>query len=517
MIAPLIAVVAVGLQVSVPEVGLTVSAYAFAASGTALVVGPLSDARGRRPFLLGAAALLLAVSAITALSSSYAAFLLARTGAGIAGGTISALAVAWVADLTPYRKRGRVMAILLGAAMATAVVGQIGAAFAAGRTGHQPVYGALAAGCALVLLALATLRETAARRPGRSAALGRQFGGYLRFLRHPPLRTAALAAFCMSASLVGVTTYGAGWLQESRGYSVSEVGLMYGALGAAILVTQPLAGPLAGRFGKRRFAIGASIAAGLATVSLPLLSGVGLLAVLLLFGCVAVARMGAFTALRSELAGSDQRERRAHIVRLRDLRCDGLPDAQRLQRRLAVDPGGHRVHERHGEAAPAEHGGDIQARRDLHRRRVPAVGDQHEGVAQQVEAACRVDEAFPLQRVHPAGIGGNEDVRRRAVPDLAGERGGAGKRDRDGMAGLPLEPGGDLVHRVLQAGRGEHRKPVRAEAGRGEAQDERKAGGEPKQAAADGRNRQGRRSPAVGAFARSGQLARFRRPGKDPL
>ena len=307
MIAPLIAVVAVGLQVSVPEVGLTVSAYAFAASGTALVVGPLSDARGRRPFLLGAAALLLAVSAITALSSSYAAFLLARTGAGIAGGTISALAVAWVADLTPYRKRGRVMAILLGAAMATAVVGQIGAAFAAGRTGHQPVYGALAAGCALVLLALATLRETAARRPGRSAALGRQFGGYLRFLRHPPLRTAALAAFCMSASLVGVTTYGAGWLQESRGYSVSEVGLMYGALGAAILVTQPLAGPLADRFGKRRFAIGASIAAGLATVSLPLLSGVGLLAVLLLFGCVAVARMGAFTALRSELAGSDQR------------------------------------------------------------------------------------------------------------------------------------------------------------------------------------------------------------------
>ncbi len=305
VVAPLIAVIAAGLGVSVAEAGLAVSAYAVAASAAALLIGPVSDARGRRPFLLAATALLAAAAGLVAGFPGYASFLVARVGAGIAGGTIAALAVAWVGDRVAYERRGRIMALLLGAAMGAAILGQVGAAFASARWGHQPVYAVLAAGAALTLVPLAMLREP--RRRFDDRALRLRLAGYQAFFRSATLRRAALAAFCLSASLVGVSTYASGWLQEFRGYTVAEVGLMYGGLGAAVLVVQPLAGPLADRFGKRRFTIATSVALALVTVTLPLLPGWAALVGLLGFGVIGVARMGAFAALRSELAGPRRR------------------------------------------------------------------------------------------------------------------------------------------------------------------------------------------------------------------
>lgn len=316
VVTPLIAALAAGLGASVPEVGFAISAYAVFASAAALFTGPLSDRRGRGPFLLAAAALLLGASLLTALSARYGAFVAARAAAGMAGGTISAVAVAWVADRVPYARRGRVMALLFGGGMGAAVLGQVGAAFAAARFGHRVVYLGLALLSGLVFLLLAGLRKDASapreapagRGPEAKGAaappegLGGWLRGYAAFARSRPHRTTALAAFCLSASLVGVTAYAAGWLQEVRGFSLEEVGLLYGVFGLAILVAQPLAGSLSDRFGKRRFGVAASGAVALLTLALPAFRGPAVVAALVLFGCLAVSRAAAFAALRSELA-----------------------------------------------------------------------------------------------------------------------------------------------------------------------------------------------------------------------
>ncbi|MXX85056.1 MAG: MFS transporter [Acidobacteria bacterium] len=310
VITPLIAALAAGLGVGVADVGLAISAYSFAAALAALVMGPLSDARGRRPFLLFGATLMLASAGVISLIPHYAAFVLARLAAGFAGGTIAALAVAWIADLVPYRRRGRVMAFLMGGAMGAAVLGQVGAAFAAGRFGHQIVYGAIAILAAMALAMLLALPEARPRErvPG---PLRRRLAGHLEFLGSPVHRAAAFAAFCMSGSLVGVSAYASGWLQEVRGFSLETVGVLYGGLGAAIMVAQLIAGPLSDRLGKRRFTVLASIAAAAMTPVLPWLSGTALVVAILLFGCLAVARIAAFTALRSELV---PRTRRASFL-----------------------------------------------------------------------------------------------------------------------------------------------------------------------------------------------------------
>ena len=312
VVTPLIAALAAGLGVAVPEVGFAISAYAVCASVAALFVGPLADAGGRRPFLLAAAGAMLLASALTAASGSYAAFLLARGAAGVAGGTIAALAVAWVADRVRYRRRGRAMALVVGGAMGAAILGQVAATFAAGRYGHRSVYLGLAALSAVVLVLLAALREEAGPGPGRpggraAPGLGAALAVYLEFAASSMLRRAAFAAFFLSGSLVGVSAYAAGWLQEMRGFSLEQVGLLYGAFGLAVMAAQPLAGPLSDRFGKRAFAVAASLGAVGVTLLLPRLEGGWLIGALLLFGCLAVARISAFAALRSELVPANRR------------------------------------------------------------------------------------------------------------------------------------------------------------------------------------------------------------------
>ncbi|MCY3747639.1 MAG: MFS transporter [Acidobacteria bacterium] len=306
VVTPLIAALAAGLGVGVADVGLAISAYSFAAAAAALVMGPLSDARGRRPYLLLGAALMLTAAAVIALTPSYAAFVVARIAAGFAGGTIAALAVAWVADLVPYQRRGKVMAFLMGGAMGAAILGQVGAAFAAARFGHPLVYAALALLAALTLAMLGALPEGGSRENTRGP-FGRQLAGHLEFLRSPVHRTAAFAAFCMSGSLVGISAYASGWLQEVRGFSLEQVGVLYGGLGAAIMAAQLIAGPLADRLGKRRFTVLTSGVVAAMTPVLPWLSSTPLVVALLLFGCLAVARIAAFTALRSELVPRNRR------------------------------------------------------------------------------------------------------------------------------------------------------------------------------------------------------------------
>ena len=306
VITPLIAALAGGLGVGVADIGLAISAYSFAAALAALVMGPLSDSRGRRPYLLVAVTLILVSAVVISLASSYAAFVVARVAAGFAGGTVAALAVAWIADLVPYRRRGKVMAVLMGGAMGTAILGQVGAAFAAGRFGHPSVYAVIVL---LAVLALATLRalpETRSR-PAVPDSLRQSLAGHLEFVRSPVHRTAAFAAFCMSGSLVGISAYASGWVQEARGFSLEQVGLLYGGLGAAIMAAQLIAGPLSDRIGKRRFTVLVSVAVAAMTPVLPSLTSMALVAALLLFGCLAVARIAAFTALRSELVPKARR------------------------------------------------------------------------------------------------------------------------------------------------------------------------------------------------------------------
>ncbi|MGH9335093.1 MAG: MFS transporter, partial [Vicinamibacteria bacterium] len=109
VVSPLLPEIARGLGTSDAWVGRTVSGYAIAAAVAALLLGPLSDAIGRRRFLVGAAIVLGLGSAISASTASFAGFALSRVVTGTGAGVTSALVVASIADVVPYQRRGRSM------------------------------------------------------------------------------------------------------------------------------------------------------------------------------------------------------------------------------------------------------------------------------------------------------------------------------------------------------------------------------------------------------------------------
>ena len=84
--------------------------------------------------------------------------------------------------------------------------------------------------------------------------------------------------------------------------------------------------------------------------------------------------------------------------------------------------------------------------------------DQHQGIAEQVEAAGIIDPAAFLQPVHPGLVGADEDIGGCAVINLLGKLRAGGIADPHRCQRLPGRTGVDRIQRRLQAGGGEHQR-----------------------------------------------------------
>ena len=155
-------------------------------------------------------------------------------------------------------------------------------------------------------------------------------------------------------------------------------------------------------------------------------------------------------------AARHQRQRRAHVFGHREFRFGRGPGAELLQRRLGIFADRHRFHVAGGDAAVAREPGEIEALTDGH---VADLGilrrDQHQLVAEQVDAGVVLDDLLLRAVIHPVEVGGGEDVGRRAGFDLLHQRGACGVARHDLDAGLPGEGGVDVVQRIFHRGGGE--------------------------------------------------------------
>jgi predicted MFS family arabinose efflux permease len=140
ILSPVLREIAASFHVSVGRVGMTVTGYALAAAGAALVIGPLSDRIGRRSFLLGAGLTFGIGSTVALLASTFTIFAAARVIAGASAGVISALVVATIADHVPYERRGRAMSWVASAYFAAPILFVPAASWLADRFGWRALY-----------------------------------------------------------------------------------------------------------------------------------------------------------------------------------------------------------------------------------------------------------------------------------------------------------------------------------------------------------------------------------------
>ncbi len=283
--------VAAGLGSAKTTVAASVTIYSVAAACVALLLGRMGRrGPGARPaaWLPVAAALFVAGEALAAFAPRVAVFWAGRALAGLAGGLISALVIAALADASSYARRGRQMSAVAVCYFLAPVAGVPLAAWVTGRAGWRAVFGAVAllVGVAGLLVRLFPLArrveadrgaaklgdeagkqqvgarggsENAARLVDVEGVAPRRVSLWRLFMRTRSTRRGVVSAFFVSGGLVCLTTYLGTWLSDAFGAGAGEVAGVYAVAGAGAVVGGALGGVAADKFGKRRVAVVSSL------------------------------------------------------------------------------------------------------------------------------------------------------------------------------------------------------------------------------------------------------------------
>ena len=322
LLIPLLPRLSVDLTTRVSVLGLLFSVYALAATISNLVLGPVSDRRGRIGFLRVGLLLLAAASIAMQFCQSFWQLLLVRAAAGVAGGLLSVCTASLVGDWFSYRTRGRAVGILLSAHFAALILGipisvQIAERFH-WRSGFLGL--SLLAGLSLLLsYSVFPSRSMEERRrtlldPIRSPHGSSSYGpseriigsvlqAYRNFLRDAQMRGALLVSFLTSGATLALLAYISG-----LGLSPGQITWLFMITGVASIFGAPAAGWLSDRLSKRIVFLG-----GNTLLVVPLLflasGGWGGRLSWLFFSVMALAaaRQTALQAVQTELAGAAQR------------------------------------------------------------------------------------------------------------------------------------------------------------------------------------------------------------------
>lgn len=314
--------IAAGLGSTKTSVAASVMVYALAAAAVALLLGRSRGSVNPVRWLPAAAGIFVAANALAAFAPHVALFWAARALAGLAGGLVSALVIAALADASSYARRGKQMSGVAVAYFLAPVLGVPLGAWLAGRVGWRAVFAASAvlvavAGLLVRQFPLPHANESAggadARKvDGQGAKVDEAVTGRTSLwrlaMRSRSTRRGIISAFFISGGLVGLTTYLGAWLADAFRAGAREVGLIYALAGAGAVAGGALGGVLADRYGKRRVALLSSALMIFLVLVLPTFTwGARLWAIICATAFLAALRVAPLQALVTELVAASER------------------------------------------------------------------------------------------------------------------------------------------------------------------------------------------------------------------
>ena len=215
---------------SVPQVQLTLSGYLLCFAIGQIVFGPISDHVGRKPVLLAALSLYVAVclSCMFATSIEMLIALRCLQALGVAGAPVLARAI--VRDLYQGVRAGRELARMGSiTALAPVVAPSLGGVLQSTFGWRASFLGMAALGLCAIILVVRLLPETMKQPPTHPMSLLSIIRGYGTFLRH---RTFRIYLAIVSASYGGLFAWISGSsfvLQDLYGLSPLLFGLVFAA------------------------------------------------------------------------------------------------------------------------------------------------------------------------------------------------------------------------------------------------------------------------------------------------
>jgi predicted MFS family arabinose efflux permease len=235
--------------ISDAQFGLLVSAYTLAAGVSGLVASTYVDRFDRKRLLLTMYGLFALATLACGLAPTYEFLMGARLAAGLFGGVLSALSQTIVADVVPFERRGRAMAVVMSAFSFSTVAGVPLGLVVANHLGWHATFVSIAglSGILVVaaMLTMPTLAGHVAAARGRSAMSG---------LRQVLADGNHLRAFAFSLAMMSsgflVIPYITLYMQANAGVAATDIPYIYLVGGAATLVSARLVGRVSDRLGK---------------------------------------------------------------------------------------------------------------------------------------------------------------------------------------------------------------------------------------------------------------------------
>jgi predicted MFS family arabinose efflux permease len=252
------------------QFGVLVSAYTLAAGVSGLAASTYVDRFDRKRLLLTMYGLFALATLACGLAPTYEFLMGARLAAGLFGGVLSALSQTIVADVVPFERRGRAMAVVMSAFSFSTVAGVPLGLVLANHLGWHATFVAIALlSGVLVVVAIFTmppLRAHLEAAQGRSAWSGiRQV---LADANH--LRAFAFSLAMMSAGFVAIP-YITLYMRANVGLAADDIPYIYLVGGAATLVSARWVGRLSDRRGKVAVFSALALALGVPLMALTLM------------------------------------------------------------------------------------------------------------------------------------------------------------------------------------------------------------------------------------------------------
>lgn len=249
-------------SISDAQFGLLVSAYTLSAGVSGLLASTYLDRFDRKHLLLMLYALFALATLACGLATSYEFLMGARVAAGVFGGVLSALSQTIVADVVPFERRGRAMAVVMSSFSVSTVAGVPLGLLVANAVGWQATFWCIAGVSGLLAVsALFTMPSLGAHlTQGRGHSM---WSGVAAVLADPNHRWGFLFSLLMMSAGFMVIPYITLYMQANAGVHAADVPYIYLFGGLATLVSARFFGRLTDRKGKQQtFALLAVIMCG---------------------------------------------------------------------------------------------------------------------------------------------------------------------------------------------------------------------------------------------------------------
>ena len=258
IVAPLGALVMPALGMSPRQFGLIVSAYAFSAGASGLLVAGFADRYDRKKLLLFFYAGFVLGTLWCGLADSFHALLAARIVTGIFGGVIGSVVLAIATDLFEPGQRGRVMGFIQTAFAASQVLGLPAGIYLSNRWDwHAPFRAMVVFGIAAGLVVAWKLRPVVAHLKARQERS--PWMHLWHTVREPRHWSAFLTMMLLATGGFMLMPFGSAYVVENLGIPITSLPTIYLVTGIFTIFIGPLVGKLADRRGKYPVFVGGSI------------------------------------------------------------------------------------------------------------------------------------------------------------------------------------------------------------------------------------------------------------------